>query len=182
MFGENSRLLICPGCNRLFWEDEVPTIPLSENRDLYISELRSLARAEFIYGHHYEDALRQELWKTEAQEKHIRIRAWWSFNNAYREQATEDISLSPEQEANLLRLLQLLDANDPSESLMKAEIFRELGRFDECLKELDRPCDNRNLSTVNAIRELVNYRKRCVAKIKENDESDSPAILVFPGS
>ena len=65
--------------------------------------------------------------------KYIRIRAWWSFNDAYRRRAAEDFRVPPDQETNLRRLLQLLDTNHPEKSIMKAEILRELGEFDPCL-------------------------------------------------
>ena len=60
------------------------------------------------------------------------------------------------------RLLQLLDGDDPHESLIKAEIFREHGQFDECLKLLANPFDERSLQTVDAIKDLAHDRKRKV--------------------
>lgn len=39
--------------------------------------------------------------------------------------------MAPESQANLAALLDLLDESDESERLMKGEILRELGRFDE---------------------------------------------------
>lgn len=149
-------LLTCPSCFKHQWVADVPTLksmsdsefhafdpydfkgkPERGNYNLHIDSSIYMKSPKGFQEHHYEDALQQELWKTEAQEKLIRIRAWWSFNNDYREQATEEFNLSPEQESNLFKILPLLDQNDLVESVMKAEVLRELGQFEECLKQLD---------------------------------------------
>jgi len=62
-------------------------------------------------------------------------------------------------------LLQLLDTIDPRDSIMKAEILRELGQFDECLKQLAEPFNERYVRAVDTIRELARDKKRNVALI-----------------
>jgi hypothetical protein len=98
------------------------------------AEKRSLPVAWSLQGFDYSEAFDQAFWKTPDQEKHIRIRVWWLSNNAYRScsatektvSSKEELQLSSEAEENLTRLLQLLDATDQDESVMKAEILREL--------------------------------------------------------
>jgi hypothetical protein len=172
-----SALMTCQRCRRHQWREDVPTQKsmseqeygslFDKNPESYRSRHPGQGSPQPFFTNHYEDALHQELWKTEAQEKYIRIRAWWSFNNIYREKTTEKFNLTPEQKANLLKLLQLLNEDNPETSIMKAEVFRELGQFDECLKQLDQPFDSRYLSAVNAIKELANCKKRHVEIIEE---------------
>jgi hypothetical protein len=124
-----------------------------------------LPDARHVYGRDYEGALRQAIWKNKAQEKYIRIRAWWSFNSAYRGDPIKDFNLPSEQEANLRRLLQLLDTNDPDTSITRAEILRELGQFDECLNELDQAFDDAYSRVVDSIKRLAKGRTRQVGTI-----------------
>lgn len=167
MYDEGSALLICPRCNRYFWREDVPTRESMPDHEYFGNpQRRSLPSAIQVRGSHYRHALHQALWKTSAQEKYIRIRAWWSFNSAHRGNITEEFGISPEEEANLLRLLQLLDTNDPHDSIMKAEILRELGQFDECLKQLDQPFDDRYLPTIDIIKKLATCKKRQVGTIE----------------
>lgn len=182
MYDEGSALLTCPGCNRYFWRENVPTKKsMLDSEYFHNAELRSLPGAGEVRGNDYEDILPQALWKTEAQEKYIRIRAWWyateksnmssepgcfpSWSKPLR-RTTEEYNMSHEQEANLLRLLQLLDTNDPHESIMKAEVLRQLGQFDECLKQLDQPFADRYLKVIAAIKKLANCKKRRVGRIE----------------
>ena len=167
MYDEGSALLICPSCDRYFWHEEIPTQESIKDSEYFRdSARRSLPIAEQVYGSHYEDALRQALWKNKEQEKYIRIRAWWSFNNAYRGHPIEGFSLPPEQKANLRGLLHLLDTNDPDTSIMRAEILRELGEFDECLRVLDQAFNDRYLQVVDIIRRLAKSGNRQVAAIE----------------
>ena len=163
MFDRGSPLLICPGCSRYFWREDVLTLDSIRDSEYFMdAEKKSLPGAGWVQGHHYEDMVRQSFWRTPDVEKYIRIRAWWSSNSPYRENPTQEFRLSTEQEDNLRRLLELLDADDPHESLMKAEILRELGEFKECLKLLAKPFEEMFLPTVDAIKALAHDRKRKV--------------------
>jgi hypothetical protein len=167
MYDAGCHLLICPECKRYFWREDVPTLESMTDNTYFLNYVANSAERRFrdspwVQGHHYDDMVRQSFWRTTDKEKYIRIRAWWSHNNAYRENPTQEFRLSSEQEGNLRRLLQLLDANDPHESLMKAEILRELGDFDECFKLLAEPFEKRFLPTVDAIKALAHDRKRKV--------------------
>ena len=188
MHDSGSALMTCTRCGRHQWREDLPTLKSMSEQEYrsfrdrtpksYLSHITDQYEEdngadEFIFfngpqmffTHHYENALHEELWKNEAQEKYIRIRAWWHFNNSYREKTTKEFILTPQQEANLLKLLQLLNTDIPEPSIMKAEVFRELGQFDECLKQLDQPFEIRYLPAVNAIKNLANCKKRHVGAI-----------------
>lgn len=163
MYDEGSALMTCRQCDRYYWREDVPIQESMRDSDcLRDPARRRLPQAKRAQGRDYRNALHKAFWKTEVQEKYIRTRAWWSFNNVYRGHTNEEFIMSPKQEANLLRLLQLLDMNNPNESIMKAEILRELGHFDECLKQLDQPFDDKYLPTIDAIKKLANDKKRRV--------------------
>jgi hypothetical protein len=118
MYDEGRLLLICPGCKTCFWREDVPTLESMKDSKYSInfvanSPERSFRNSEWVQGHHFEDMVRQSFWRNPDEEKYVRIRAWWSHNSVYREDLTQEFRLSAEQEDNLRRLLQLLDADDP---------------------------------------------------------------------
>lgn len=68
--------------------------------------------------------------KVQEKEKYLRIRAWWAGNDK-RRHTKEKEPLSVRERANMERLLNLLEEWDEDDKIMKAEIMRELGRFEE---------------------------------------------------
>lgn len=156
MYHEGNALLACPGCKKYLWWDDAPTRE-SMRDSQYFREQRSLPNASFVTD--YEDVLHQAPWKNEVQEKYSRIKAWRELSVRYCD-STLDVELPPIQEANLLRLLQLLDTNSLDDSIMKAEVLRALGRFNECLEQLDRSFDSELLPTIKAIKKLTIRKKR----------------------
>ena len=178
MYGEQSALLRCPSCEEYLWRDELPTIESTTDYDYYRTFLcKSLPDALDMGLLIYESAVRMKAWHTGEQEKHIRIRSWWLYNSAYRklphrpwrlsdrgsaEQQKEQFVLSCEQEDNLRALLKLLDLSDLEMLIMRAEIFRELGEFEECLELLSKVTDGRLQRAVDVIRRLAMSGKRRV--------------------
>lgn len=172
MYDETELLLICPGCAEYYWCEDVPTMQyISELEHSRDSELKSLPFSWSLsletHGSKCENVLRKKIWKSIQQEKYIRIRAWWAFNNTYRENETKPFEINTEEKENLLRLTALLDDNDLDESIKKAEVFRQLGRFDECLKQLNSIPNDKAPGIVEAIKMLAIGKKRRVAILKE---------------
>ena len=76
------------------------------------------------------------------QELYLRIRLWWATNEPFRDREGDDpdqvlLLRSAVGTTNLERLLNLLNLEEPDEQIMKAEVARELGRFDEALLILE---------------------------------------------
>lgn len=77
-------------------------------------------------------ALRTRSADTPEKVRYIRIRAWWTANDPLRpdrRQGTD--SLSAAARANMESLLVSLSESEEQQRVMKAELARELGRFDE---------------------------------------------------
>ena len=88
-------------------------------------------------------ALDDGLAENEAEEKSIRIWAWWQSNDQFRTKPSffnlRQEKLSPfGRDANMRRLLQLLDDKNPNDRIMTSEILRQLGRFDEAIEQLSK--------------------------------------------
>ncbi len=178
MFTHQSALLSCPSCREFLWRDELPTIESTTDYDYYRASLRkSMPDALGMGLLIYEDAIKARIWRTEEQERYIRIRLWWLYNSDYYkvrhrpwwllirergEQHNEEFVLSSEQEENLRRLLTLTDSPDPDMLIMRAEIFRELGEFGKCVEVLNKITDDRLQVAVDVIMRLARSGERRV--------------------
>lgn len=98
--------------------------------------------AEPTEGESYEATL-GGLAKDDGQLSTLRILAWWRSNEWLREDGGEDaagdIESSASRRENLEALWPLLDASEEPAALLKAEVLRELGRFEaakECLSKV----------------------------------------------
>ena len=175
MHEEHGALLQCPGCHTYLWKEDVPTREsVRHSPHWFDAEKRPLPVAWAMSDSGYLDIFHQALWKTLAQEKYIRIKAWWISNHACRScSADETVSSSKDEEflepaeveENLTKLLSLLDIDDQHDLIMRAEILRELGRFEECLNLLKQPFDDKYCRTIDVIKKLADCNNRQVESV-----------------
>lgn len=200
MYSENNLLITCPNCHGHFWREDVPTSKsISESDFIRDNELQLLPTQNLLGMKNFISLLHEEFWETKAQEKYIRIRAWWSYNDIYRGKAyneffqipnidfmsgmqrkdmtEDDFKLSFEGKDNLLKLLPLLDTSNLKEIITKSEVFRELGQFDECIKLLDQPFNDRFLPIVNTIKNLAIGKKQMVGQILEKTSNETHLFI-----
>lgn len=94
----------------------------------------------------YYQMVKERVWTTRNKEKQLRVFAWWRGNDRYRDTADDFIEKkeptckenSPERRQNMKRLFVLLEEEDPNQCMMKAEVARQLGNFDDALELLSR--------------------------------------------
>ncbi len=98
------------------------------------------------------------------KERYVRLRAWWAGNDG-RRSAKARSPLSDSEKANLRRLADLLDEAGGHDRIMKAEILRELGQFDEAMSLLTQPFDDELSRAVAIIKDLVAKKDQFVAEI-----------------
>ena len=89
----------------------------------------------------YLEAIELGLAKTTEEEEFLRVMAWWRDNDRYRENP-EEHSLgpsgrSPESDANLRRLLSVFRDDTWQGDIMKSEIYRQSGDFDQAISLLE---------------------------------------------
>ena len=185
MLPDSPRHRKCPHCGKLFWtkdlkklgevdwfwgEDEIdkswgkPKIALEFEATDYLSTLES------------------NFARTNDEKKYLRTYAWWKFNDLrrwkhpekrfYRSSIFEHIPEITFYE-NLEVLEKMLDESIQSERLQKAEILRELGRFDESknllefgfderlidAKEFLEKCNEEKISTVREMTGWLNEKR-----------------------
>ena len=117
------------------WEPEAEDVPDEWKKAKPVRELRE---AEYF------EAIAAGLASGREEEFWLRLLAWWAGNDPLRSRKRSRHGRrhrAPRRSAaaiaNMERLLDLLDESRPDQRLMKAELFRELGRFDEALQLLN---------------------------------------------
>ena len=145
MLPERPALVACPNCETYLW---IKSLELVGEVEWYRprrppaagetpAEWSKAPRFNRLDGDAFARALSMGMGDTPEHERYIRVRLWWSLNDAYR---TDDAARSVEDAnfvSNLERLAMLLDdgAND---ILLRAEIARESGRFEQAVELCDR--------------------------------------------
>jgi hypothetical protein len=146
MLPEYPTIVKCQNCESFFWlKDENEIKSKKENAD----------KAKFLTSEEYLEAIDSKYYKNEDELKFFRIRLWWSYNDNARE--NEDIHLSEIDqniyENNCVELIKILDQEEINEKIMVAELYKNLGDFDDCKKTLE-TFDEK----FNWIKELMNNK------------------------
>ncbi|VGO15316.1 hypothetical protein PDESU_03898 [Pontiella desulfatans] len=127
------------------WSNSVSTLELTEKEFLKYAESKSLSKDKELY---------------------VRQNAWWMVNDAVRRNG-EPITLSSEQKANMVSLLDVLNTEDPDQRITKAELYRELGRFEDCISMLNHQFKQPNYTKVaEFIQQLAEQKNTQVKEIK----------------
>jgi len=166
----------CKHCGHYYWVSDATEIgELSLQRadaEKMPSKWKSAERVRELSETEYLEAINTGVADTKEQELHLRIHAWWAGNDSLRSRAQSPGSQtrtvptrSIEATMNLERLLELLDISKPSQRLMKAEVLRELGKFDDAMRVLDFHFPSGYASVVALIRNLAHKKDPMVMEI-----------------
>ena len=155
MLPDHPALAKCPVCGGLFWVEEAVEVDSGfeaaegKKKVLAPSEAEMLA---YLTG----QILPKE------KEFYLRLRVWWMANDAWRRVPDAKPAFSKEQVKNLDALSALFDESLPGHRILKAEIARELGRFDECRLLLSYQFEEGYDWAVSFIRKLAEEKVRAV--------------------
>jgi len=165
MYDEPTVVAPCRNCEQVLWLDDLPTLEVLQDPYRIVgADGNRISEAHRFQPEDFESLLSERNWNNEVQETYVRIRAWWAASHKYRKLDDEDFTLSTEQRENLKQLLNLLSDDDPNDVIMRAEVLRQLGRFEECLATLGVRKEERYQGVVGIIQRLA--IDRCVA-VKE---------------
>jgi len=160
---DRTQLLKCPGCGNLLWIDEAKELGRQaisgENRPWPKSTLPDRPSADEILAYVAKEDLSRE------KEIHARVRAWWSANERVRNRPEAEQRFTAAEVTNLERLASVLDETNTDQCLMKAEIWRELGRFDDCALLLKCPFDKPKKPLADLIRTLAEEKCATVQEV-----------------
>lgn len=145
MHEEFPKLTPCRKCNFLFWvrkQKEVGSYHIEDylkNLSKVIPEWKNAKEAAWPTMEDFSRALELDLAQTLTEELFIRTNIWWNYNDRIRHERKEFLKTKEEERKwfdNCKRLMVLLDATDIHERIMKAEVNRNLGDFENCMNIL----------------------------------------------
>ena len=157
MYDEGDRLAKCPHCRKWLWLDEALPTRLMD-ADEYFDNVGGIMHefplaSSALFGDSIVEALHSQPWRTRADEKYLRLRAWWYFNHLEPgecKRSAEDVR------NNRAALLRLLDETDEYERILKAEALRHSGSFAEATAILhQRPISAQHSQWAEAIETLA---------------------------
>ena len=151
---------------------------MNDAEDIFINQ-DSIESADSVNEEHLEDLIEQKFWEKSKmcnpfdfdygddyfeavkaivnREYWLRINSWWKFNDEYRYNSKKEFKLPKFHENNLNELLEIYDLNWCEDLILKAEIFRALGQFSDCL-ELIKEIENDNeTEEANLACETIRY-------------------------
>jgi len=162
------QLVGCPFCGEPFWVREsqelgVATEAASENRWPEARLPVELDAAGIL------EALAKGAATTPRQERYLRMNAWWRDGDSRREGVAKELVTKDPEEAmlvNMRRLHGMMDEEVSDDRLMKAELSRQLGRFDEALHLLRQEfAQEDHIAAAARIRELAGVGDHKLARV-----------------
>ena len=157
----------CPHCAALLWlpaAEEVGTEHPGETWTRGVEDPPTPTVEDLL------EASRTPPEAAQGEEVFIRVEAWHAANDPQRQDPGADPPRSPESEANMEALSRLLDSQDPEQRIMKAELHRELGLFDEAERLLDFPFEEDLAPAARFIGKLTLKRDRRVEEVVHDEE------------
>ena len=129
MLPEFPRIVKCKKCNTFFWLIEENEVTLSKKN-------KNIEEAVFLTIYEIQEAIDLNISKNNKELEYLRIRLWWALNDKIRE--NDNIGFDKNEkilyESNCKILIELLDKNNLNEKIMIAELFRNIGNYNECKK------------------------------------------------
>ena len=159
----------CPHCKDTFWVDDtkiVKSFGWGEEREI----------PEFIFDSNQNPAPYIEPTKTiylkglkdsnisKENEIYLRTKLMQLYNDVNRDQKIQQQPTKP-QVKNWNRLLEILDSESTQEKLLKVEIYREMGNFEEAKKAFKGKFDEEYTDTIDILDKLIearDFRVMCI--------------------
>jgi len=153
----------CEECNNYFWVEDAEII------DRVAPDIRKYPEAELLEEltlEQYIEALEKMEVKNDEDMIYLLRQIWWKYNDYYREDNEEKIpqNIIDKMPDLLNKLLDFLDESDADHLIMKGELLRELGKFEEAKKTLNKISNPEYEDVRDFILELVDKR---IYKLRE---------------
>lgn len=133
MLPRNPPVVKCIHCDHIFWLQDASIVDEASPWAEQDSKWSHVKYVEEAGEEDYYNAIRDGLAKNKDEEFNLRLAAWWKRNDKFRTGQTDVVENSETWKANLEEIISLLNYDSENSIIMKAELFRELGLFDEAL-------------------------------------------------
>ncbi|MDR0830982.1 MAG: hypothetical protein LBN95_12875 [Prevotellaceae bacterium] len=140
MLPEYPNLTKCQKCNEIFWLSDLKKVDAYFPVFLFKDASKNKSNPEWANADYADfldiNDLHRALEMFLDKETVIRRMIWWKFNDRVRKGKDLFIDETDEHfwQQNCNRLLELFDKNDTEQQVMIAELYRNLGQFDNCLE------------------------------------------------
>ena len=141
MLPDKSPIVKCAKCSQLFWKAEAKQLARIDWFSAENQDEERFANAPAPLDPTEQDLLDFSKARDLSRDEQltIRRRAWWLANDRFRRgRESTKVEFSQAQLGNMRRLYSLLKDEEPCERILKAEIARELGNFEDCLQLLEK--------------------------------------------
>jgi hypothetical protein len=141
MLPKTPKITRCHQCKDFFWVEDAEEVGKTGYGVLATDqepEWRLLPKVRALDEDEFYLAIEAGLGSNTTREFNLRLESWWNSNDRLRgnDEATDSSKLPEVKRLNMERLLDLLAnrGDDDEVLLFSAELYRELGRFDEAIK------------------------------------------------
>lgn len=174
MLPDKSPIVKCAKCSQLFWKAKAKELARIDWFSAANQDAERFANAPAALDPTEQDLLDFSEARDLSRDEQltVRRRAWWLANDRFRSgRESTKAEFSEAQLGNMRRLYSLLKDEDPCERILKAEIARELGNFEDCLQLLKKEFQGEGeAARAKFIRELAakkNFRVTQLPAMKE---------------
>jgi hypothetical protein len=177
MLPEFPLIIKCTNCKTFFWLiDENYVGKWDSEREMKV-EWKNAGYANFLSADEYNEAINLKIYNVKKDQIFLRIRLWWTINDKIRNE--NDVCIADEDkiiyEQNCMKLLELLDNDEIDWKLIRAELFRNLGKFSECKNVLETITDEEYIWIREIMEEECRKNNRNVITLmKPMRPNDSP--------
>ncbi len=152
-------VLRCPKCKSFFWfTDRIKIGEIDFDKSINESKYKNAQYIDKLTVEEYYLAIKSKFCNSVEVEKTLRVAAWRRWNDTLRgcgdKTVFAELLRIERWEDNLKELYYMLDENDENECLIKGEICRNLGRFQEA-KEIFMKINNPELQDI--VSQLIGY-------------------------
>jgi len=152
MLIEFTHITKCSGCGTIFW--------LDDRTEVEHSSEDTTPSCNFLKLYEYQEFLSTAKTYTSEEERYLRTKFWRGMNNRVRKNEELFQNLDDERlwKDNLMALLDLIGTSETDELIWRAEIYRNLGEFEESKKILQRIDDSELNWLVEAFEKEINAK------------------------
>lgn len=164
MLPDEPSLVKCRHCSTLVWIDELETVGEIDYDTDKGEKFKKAVGYDTPSADEYQKVLLSGI-SDRKKERYIRLRYWWAKNDG-RRKTKKMIPLSADEIANLEAFALLLDENDDDDRLMKAEIFREIEKFEDGMSLLSKKSFGDGMTqAVEIIKGLIEKRNSSLTEM-----------------
>ena len=171
MLPETPALINCPSCNEYLWLSKTKEVDVFRPFDDYDNTHLKYLKVSFFNRPNIDSFMLvlKEKNLTKNKEAYVRVKLMHFFNDVNRDMEEPISEPSNIQLENYDRLLILASKDNANDTILRAEIYRELGEFDKSLNLLDKVKSEDFIKSANHLKRLCFEKDSRVMQIYDKD-------------